>query len=228
MSEPIDWRKFRIKDPFSGISHAVGAVLAIAGLVTLIILAQGRPWHVTSFAIYGATLILLFLASSLYHSLRVGPKASTALYAFDRAAIYALIAGTYTPLCWLALPSGWGWSLFGVVWGLAIAGIVADLLSKRRAPHWLQMVLYFAVGWVALIAIVPLVKSLSMVALFWLAAGSVLYTIGAFICVTERPRLRPGVFDAHDLWHVFVLAASACHFIVMLLIVSGGHVFPIK
>lgn len=214
--EQNDKKRFRLKDPFSGISHAVGAVLAIAGLVTLIILAQGRPWHVTSFAIYGGTMILLFLASALYHSLRVGPRTSTALYALDRAAIYALIAGTYTPLCWLALPSGWGWTLFGIVWGLALMGIIGDFLFQRRTPDWVQMVLYFAVGWVALIAIVPLVKSLSWPALFWLGMGSVLYTVGAFICVTERPRLRPGVFGAHDLWHVFVLAASACHFIVML------------
>ncbi len=211
-------KTFRFKDPFSGISHAIGAVLALVGLITLLILAQGRPWHVTSFAIYGVTLIMLFIASSLYHSLRVSPRTETALYAFDRAAIYCLIAGTYTPLCWLALPSGWGWTLFGIVWGMAIVGIIGDILLKHRTPDWLQMLFYFAVGWVALIAIEPLVKSLSFGALFWLAAGSILYTIGAFFCVTNRPHLKPGVFDAHDLWHVFVLAASACHFIVMLLL----------
>lgn len=194
----------------------VGALLALAGLIFLIIQAQGKPWHLTSFAIYGVTLFVLYLASALYHSLPVGPRIRNALFGFDRAAIYALIAGTYTPLCLVALPAGWGYSLFGIVWGLALFGIAIDIISRQRTPDWLQAVLYLATGWIALIAIGPLVRSLPPAALVWLLAGSLIYTGGAIICVTDRPKLRPGVFSAHDLWHVLVLAGSACHFILML------------
>jgi hemolysin III len=215
-------KRFRIKDPFSGVSHSIGALLAIAGMVVLIVLARGKPWHLTSFAIYGVTLILLYVASALYHTLSVGPRAESALFSLDRAAIYALIAGTYTPICLVVLPAGWGWSLLGIVWGLAIVGIVVDVVSRRRTPDWLQAVLYLATGWLALVAIEPLVRSLPLPALLWLAAGCVIYTVGAVICVTNRPRLRPGLFDAHDLWHVFVLAGSICHFIVMVLLAVAG------
>jgi len=215
-------RRFRIKDPFCGVSHGIGALLAVAGMVVLIVLARGKPWQITSFAIYGATLILLYVASALYHSLPVGPRAESALFSLDRAAIYALIAGTYTPLCLVVLPAGWGWSLFGIVWGLAVVGIVVDIVSRRRTPDWLQALLYLGTGWLALIAIEPLVRSLTLAALAWLVAGCVIYSVGAVICVTNRPRLRPGIFSAHDLWHVLVLAGSICHFVVMLLLAVAG------
>jgi hemolysin III len=208
----------RLKDPFCGVSHAVGALLALCGLIFLLVESKGDPWRVTSFAIYGATLFILYTASSLYHSLRVSSKAEDALLGFDRAAIYALIAGTYTPICLVALPTGWGWSLLGVVWGLAITGILIDVISRRRTPNWLQAVLYLLTGWVALIAIGPLVRALPIAALGWLGAGCLIYTVGAVICVTERPRIRPGVFGAHELWHVLVLAGSVCHFVVMAFI----------
>jgi hemolysin III len=212
----VAWKKFRLRDPFCGISHAVGAGLAVAGLIALIVMSQGKPWHITSFAIYGGTLILLYIASALYHSLQVSPRAQTALYGFDRAAIYAFIAGTYTPICLLVLPPAWGWSLFGVVWGLAVVGVVIDIISRCRTPDWLQAALYLLTGWVFVVAIGPLVRNLTLSAFLWLMAGSLIYTVGAVICVKNRPHIRPGVFHAHDLWHVLVLAASVCHFIVML------------
>ena len=211
-----------LKDPFSGLSHAAGAVLALAGMIFLICESHGDPWRITSFAIYGATLITLFTASALFHSLKVSPRASVALYGFDRAAIYALIAGTYTPVCLVALPAGWGWTLFGVVWGLAATGIAIDFISRHRAPNWVQAVLYLATGWVALVAIGPLLHALPPAALGWLGAGCVIYSAGAVICVTEQPRLRPGFFGAHDLWHVFVLAGSACHFVLMVILARGA------
>lgn len=215
-------RKFRIREPFCGISHAVGAGLSVAGLIALILLSQGKPWHLTSFAIYGGTLILLYIASSLYHSLQVSPRAQKALYGFDRAAIYALIAGTYTPICLLVLPPAWGWSIFGVVWGLAVVGVLVDLISRCKTPDWLQAVLYLVMGWVFVVAIVPLVKAMTLSAFLWLLAGSLIYTFGAVICVANKPHIRPGVFHAHDLWHVLVLAGSVCHFIVMLMLTGHG------
>jgi hemolysin III len=206
----------RLKHPFSGLSHLTGAVLSLAGLIVLLMAAWGKPWHTISFAVYGASLVFLYTASALYHLLRLPPPKEERLYGLDRAAIYTLIAGTYTPICLIALPAAWGWSLLGVVWGLAVVGILVDIISRHRAPDWVQAALYLATGWVALLAIGPLVSSLPPVALLLLLAGCLIYTVGAVICVTDRPRLRPGVFGAHDLWHVLVLAGSVCHFLLMV------------
>ncbi len=206
----------KIKDPVAGLSHVIGACLSLIGLVILLIVAWGKPFHLAAFAVYGTTLFLVYLASSLYHCLRVSPKVEGRLLLFDRAAIYGLIAGTYTPVCLLALGGRWGWTLFGLVWGFAIAGIVLDALSRRKIPDWLTALLYLGTGWIAVIAVGPLVRALPLGGLLLLLAGSLIYTVGAVICVLERPRLRPGVFGAHELWHVLVLIASACHFVLML------------
>ncbi len=205
----------RFKHPFSGLSHLAGALLSLAGLALLLVSAWGKPWHLVSFAVYGATLVLLYTASALYHLLRLPARKEQRLYGLDRAAIYALIAGTYTPICLLALPPVWGWSLLGIVWGLAAVGILVDVISRQRTPDWLQALLYLLTGWSALVAIGPLLLSLAPAALLWLGAGCLIYTVGAAVCVTERPRLFPGRFGAHDLWHVLVLAGSACHFVLM-------------
>lgn len=211
-----------MKDPFSGLSHAVGALISLIGIAYLIYESHGNPLRVTSFVIYGLTLVCLYTASSLYHSLRVGQRATDALYGLDRAAIYALIAGTYTPICLVALPGVWGWSLFGVVWGLAATGILIDIISRRRSPDWVQALMYLLTGWVAIVAVRPLFHALSGQTLGWLAAGCLLYSGGAIICVKDRPRMIPGVFDAHDLWHLLVMAGSACHFVVMVLLARAA------
>ena len=209
-----------MKHPFSGLSHLTGAALSIVGLVLLLIVARGKPWHLVSFAVYGATLIFLYTASSLYHLLRLSPEKEEKLFGLDRAAIYTLIAGTYTPICLLVLPRAWGWSLFGVVWGLAVVGIVVDILMRRRTPDWVQATLYLVMGWVALVAVGPLVRSLPIAGIILLAAGCLIYTVGAVICVTGKPRLWPGKFGAHDLWHVLVIAGSVCHFLLMFCFIA--------
>ena len=201
---------------FSGLSHLIGAALSLFGLVVLLNRAGDRPGHLVAFAVYGATLFLAYLASSLFHCSKAGPRVQRRLFTFDRAAIFGLIAGTYTPICLLALGGVWGWSLLGVVWGLALVGIVGDALSGSKAPDWLSGLVYLVMGWVALIALGPLCRALPPLALGLLFAGCLIYTVGAVICVTEWPRLRPGSFGAHDLWHVLVMAGSACHFALML------------
>ena len=207
-----------MKHPFSGLSHLVGAVLSAIGMVFLLVQAWGKPWHVVSFAIYGVSLVFLYMASTLYHLLKVSPQREDHLYGLDRAAIYTLIAGTYTPICLLVLPPAWGWSLLGVVWGMAVIGIVIDILTRRKTPDWLQAVIYLVTGWAAVVALGPLVRNLPLAGLIWLGAGCLIYSLGAVVCVTNRPRLRPGIFGAHDLWHVMVLAGSACHFVLMCLL----------
>jgi len=211
----------RIKDPFCALSHGVGALLAAAGIAPLIVLSQGDPWRLVSFSVYGATLVLLFAASALYHAIPDRPAVSDTLYALDRAAIHGLIAGTYTPLCLVALPKSWGWTLFGISWGMAVAGVVLDFATKRRMPDKLQALIYLCCGWVFLVALGPVLRSLTTAQCAWLAAGSVLYTAGAVLCVKEPVRGK-GKFTAHDGWHAMVLAAGVCHYVFMALLASPG------
>lgn len=204
-----------IKDPFCGLSHLVGSMLSIAALVILLVMTRGTPWHYVAFAIYGASLIILYTASGLVHSLHCSVKAEDRLERLDYCAIFVLIAGTYTPLCLTVLRGPIGWTLFGIEWGLALFGIVTVLVTTGR-PKKLTTPLYLIMGWLAVIAIGPLMHTLPTAALLWLLAGGAAYSIGAVIFTLDRPHLWPGRFSAHDLWHSLVLTGSACHFVMML------------
>jgi hemolysin III len=204
----------KLREPFSGLSHLSGALLGVAALVILVSLARGKPWHLAGFAIYGATLIVLYTASTLYHLLPVSERGVKRLLMLDRVGIYLLIAGTYTPLCLVPLRGAWGWSLLGIIWGLGLFGSLCEIVW-RRAPQWVTTGLYLVMGWLAVIAFGPLVRTLTGAGLDWLVAGGIVYSVGTVICLTERPRLRPGIFGAHDLWHLCVLGGSACHFVMM-------------
>ncbi len=200
-------------EKFNAITHLVGAVLAIAGTVALIMLAslQGDPWKIASVSIYGATLVLLYSFSTLYHSLR--GRAKNILRELDHDSIYLLIAGSYTPFCLVTLRGPWGWSLFGVVWGLAVLGILQELWLKNSA-RILSIVIYVVMGWVALVALVQLVHVLGPAGFAWLVAGGLFYTIGIVFYVIDK-RLT----HAHGIWHLFVLAGSAAHYVAILLYV---------
>lgn len=211
--------RFPAREPFNGISHFLGALLSLIGLLFLTVVSAGKPWHEAGFLIYGASLVLLYLASTLYHSLHTCEAGVRRLLVFDQVAIYLLIAGTYTPLCLVPLRGPWGWSLLGVVWGLAAVGI-ALRLAWPRAPLWLALVLYLLMGWLSVVAVKPLGAALPGEALAWLFAGGVVYTVGAAVLASQRPRLWPGRFSSHELWHVFVLGGSACHFVLMLRFVA--------
>jgi hemolysin III len=211
--------RFPLREPFSGLSHLGGAVLSVAGLVVLLVMAKGRPWHATAFSVYGTSLILLYLASALYHLLPVGPEKIRKLLVLDQSAIYVLIAGTYTPICLVNLRGPWGWSLFGVIWGIAVTGIVLRC-AWESAPRWLCFVLYLLMGWLCVTAAGPLSEALRGPGVALLFAGGLLYTVGAVVFATKWPRLWPGRFGSHDLWHVFVLGGSACHWALMLLYVA--------
>lgn len=207
------------REPFCGLSHFAGALLSTAGLIVLLALSQDKPWHLTSFAIYGASLILLYTASTLYHSLPGTPRKIERLRTFDQVAIYLLIAGTYTPVCLVALRGPWGYSLLSVMWTIAIAGSVARV-GWRSKPEWLTFSLYLLMGWACAIAIIPLARALGPIGIAWLSLGGILYTVGAVVLATDRPRLWPGRFGSHDLWHCFVLGGSACHFAMMVFAVA--------
>jgi hemolysin III len=189
-------------------------VLACAGTAALLSWASG-PREKAAFTIYGSSLILLYSISFLYHSLPVeGPRLKM-LRTLDHIAIYFLIAGTYTPVALLTLDSRLGQGLLVVVWLIALLGIPFKLLYLD-APVWLSTATYLAMGYLALIAIVPLTEAVSLPGLFWLVAGGLAYTLGAVIYSGRRPDPFPGRFGHHEIWHLLVLAGSACHFAFMV------------
>lgn len=189
----------------------------MVALLVLLDLARGRPWHTVAFSIYGVSLILLYTASALYHWLPVGPPLVYRLMRFDHTAIFLLIAGTFAPVCLIALRGPWGWGLLIVEYTLATIGIAS--LLWPRVPHAARFVLYLIMGWISLFAMGPLRAALSPAAFAWLIAGGLVYSTGATIFALDRPHLWPGKFSAHDLWHLFVLGGSACHFLLMLCLV---------
>ena len=206
----------KIKDPVSGFLHLAGAVLSAVGLYFLILYAvvNGTIWHIVSFSIFGASLILLYTASSIYHLLVVSEKGNTILRKIDHMMIYVLIAGTYTPVCLVPLRGGWGWTLLISIWGIAMAGIILKILWFN-APRWLYTLFYLVMGWLIVIAFVPLFRTMPTAAMLWLIAGGLLYTAGAIIYGTKWPKLKSKVFGFHEVFHIFVLYGSFCHFWMM-------------
>jgi hemolysin III len=196
-----------------GVSHGIGALLAIGGLAALVAaaLVRGDAWHVTSAAIYGATLVLLYTVSTLYHAIPQ-PRAKRILRVLDHSAIYLLIAGTYTPFALVSLRGPWGWSLLALVWTGAIAGIVFKSVALGRA-RILSVVLYLLLGWAAVFAAGPLARALGPGGLALLLAGGLFYTLGVGFFAWRRLRFH------HFVWHLFVLAGSICHYFAVLLFV---------
>jgi hemolysin III len=207
--------RWRAVDPFSCYSHLLGVALAIIGLVVLVATSGDDPWRIVGFSIYGASLILLYLASTVYHWLLLPIAQRKWLNRIDHVAIFLLIAGTYTPVCIVTLRGGWGWTIFAVVWGAAVAGTIIKL-GFRSLPRWISASIYVAMGWIAVVAMAPLMRAFPPSALAWLLAGGLLYTAGAVVYATRRPNPYPRVFGFHEIFHIFVLAGSAAHFVFML------------
>jgi hemolysin III len=187
------------------LTHGLGAALSVAGLVLLVVSAalHGTAWHVVSAAIFGATLVLLYSSSTLYHSFR-GERLKVLLQKFDHAAIFLLIAGTYTPFMLVTLRGPWGWSLFGVIWGLAIVGVVLKFWHAGRF-NFVSTLIYIGMGWLVMVAIRPLMAALPAGGLRLLVAGGLCYTGGAVFYLWRRLPYH------HAIWHLFVLGGSACH-----------------
>lgn len=206
----------KVKDPVSGFSHLLGAVLSAVGLYFLIryAAANGTVWHIVSFSIFGASLILLYTASSVYHLLVVSEKSSIILRKIDHIMIYVLIAGTYTPVSLIPLRGSWGWSLLISIWAIAMVGIVLKILWFN-APRWLYTMFYVIMGWLIVIAFKPIVRSMPPAAVWWLVAGGLLYSVGAIIYGAKWPRLKSKVFGFHEVFHIFVLFGSFSHFWLM-------------
>ncbi len=188
----------------SMITHALGALLSVVALVWMIIVAHPDPWKVTSAAIFGSSLFILYLSSTLYHSFS-RPRVKSVFQILDHSAIYLLIAGTYTPLVLVTLRGPWGWTLFGIVWAMAIGGIIVKSVMHNNREHWLSTALYVAMGWLAIIAIKPIINTLPANGLILLVAGGLSYTGGVIFFVWQRLRFN------HAIWHLFVMGGSCCH-----------------
>ena len=195
---------------FNTLTHGLAVLLAVPAVIVLLVYAslKGDPWRIVSFSVYGTSLVLLYAISTLYHGSPQGSN-KRLLQRLDHIAIYLLIAGSYTPITLVVLNGAWGWSLFGVVWTLAVIGIVLDSLRDKQ-PRKIQMAIYFIMGWLALVALFPLLENMPKGSLTWLLIGGFLYTFGIIFYALEG-RIRYG----HGIWHLFVMAGSASHYIVI-------------
>ncbi len=205
-----------LRDPMSGLTHCIGAALAVLGTVLLIMRSvnPAMPWHIVTFSIFGGGMILLYTASTLYHWLPLSEKGIRVLRRVDHSMIFFYIAATYTPICLIPLRGPWGWSIFGVIWGLAFLGIGMKVFWLH-APRWFSTGIYLAMGWLVMVGIYPLYLALSGAALTWLVAGGVLYSLGAVIYALKWPDPLPKFFGFHEIFHLFVIGGSFCHFVMM-------------
>lgn len=195
---------------FNAWTHLVGALFALLGATWLIVVTSlhADAQAITSVCIYGAAMVLLYAISTIYHSVR--GKAKRILQKCDHLSIYLMIAGSYTPFCLITLRGAWGWSLFGIVWGLAIVGMLQEIKPRSEA-RVLSLVIYAVMGWIVLVAVGPLLQALGTAGFLWLAAGGVLYTVGiVFFVFDERVR------HFHGIWHLFVIAGSAVHYVTIM------------
>lgn len=205
----------KLREPVNSLTHWGAAILALIGLIALLIVGWETPAKIISLLIYGLSLIFLFSASATYHMVKVKQKALEIFRKIDHAAIYFLIAGTYTPFCVNAFSGFWKWGLLGIIWSLAAIGIVAKVFTIR-APRWLNAGIYLVMGWLCIAAVGQMLAVLPVWVLSWLIAGGVIYTLGAIVYMTRIFNFIPGVFGFHEVWHIFVMLAAAAHFVAVL------------
>ena len=205
----------KLREPVNSLTHWGGAILALIGLIALLIVGWGTPAKIISLLIYGLSLIFLFSASATYHMVRVKEKALEVFRKIDHAAIYLLIAGTYTPFCINAFSGFWKWGMLSIIWSLALVGIIVKVFYIR-APRWLNAGIYLVMGWLCLAAIGQMLAVLPVWVISWLIAGGVIYTLGAVVYITKIFNFIPGVFGFHEVWHIFVMLAAAAHFVAVL------------
>ena len=216
--------KFRIKDPGSAITHFIGMVMAAIASAPLLIKAAHQPdsVYIIAMSVYAASLILLYAASTTYHTFDISERVNKLLKKIDHMMISILIAGSYTPVCLIALKGRLGIILLSIVWGIAIAGILIKAFWIF-CPKWVSSVLYIGMGWTCVLAFTQLLSNLAPAAFGWLLAGGIIYTIGGVIYALKLPLFnsRHQNFGSHEIFHLFVMAGSACHFIVMY-----GYLLP--
>lgn len=209
--------KFRIKDPGSAITHFIGMILALLAATPLLIKAATvSGLHLAALSIFIVSMILLYAASTIYHTLDISPHINKILKKIDHMMIFILIAGTYTPVCLIVLGDKTGWGLLALVWGIAATGILIKAFWIY-CPKWFSSILYIAMGWVCVLAITKIVHSLPHAAFGWLLAGGIIYTVGGIIYALKLPifNSRHKNFGSHEIFHLFVMGGSLCHYIMM-------------
>jgi channel protein, hemolysin III family len=205
----------KFREPVSGLTHVFGAIMSIIGLILLMMLSISNSTRFVIFTIFGVSLIMLYSASSIYHLVNFSEKTIFLLRKLDHSMIYVLIAGTYTPVCLIALNGILGWGLFIGIWVLAILGIILKMFWME-APRWLYTMFYVFMGWISIFVIAPLAKIVPVSGIIWLFAGGVLYTLGAVIYAAKWPRINSKIFGFHEIFHIYVLMGSFCHYWFML------------
>lgn len=221
--------KFKLKDPGSAITHFIGMLMAVFAATPLLIKAARKPdvIHLISLGIFILSMILLYAASTIYHSLDISKKMNQRLRKLDHMMISVLIAGSYTPVCLIVLGGTLGWTLFGIVWGIAIGGILIKAFWIT-CPKWFSSALYIAMGWTCVLAFTQLINALPKAAFAWLLAGGIIYTVGGVIYALKLPifNSRHSNFGSHEIFHLFVMGGSICHFIVMYGFVASMPIVP--
>jgi hemolysin III len=210
-----DMRKY-FRDPISGLTHFIAVLLAIVGLIVLLLRSNGEftAWHAVSFSIFGGAMILVYTFSTLYHWLPLSGKSLEVIRRIDHIMIFVFIAASYTPVCIVTMRGGWGWAIFGTVWGAALGGLFLKVFWLN-APRYLYTAVYLITGWIAIVAIWPLSKAIALFGLIWIVIGGVFYSIGAVIYALKKPDPWPKIFGFHEIFHIFIVLGSISHFWVM-------------
>jgi len=209
----------RLREPVNGLTHFFAAIASLVGLVVLLVLAWGDTGRVISLAVYGISLVAMFSSSAAYHMITARPAVVVLLRKLDHTAIYLLIAGSYTPLCWNMFSGFWKWGLLGIIWGLALIGIGVKIFVIN-APRWLTAGVYILMGWLAIIGIGEILSNLPTGAIAWLLAGGLFYTLGAVVYITKTLDFFPGQFGFHEVWHIFVILGASAHYILMAVYIA--------
>ena len=208
-----------IREPFNAISHFFAAIAAFGGTIYLILQNRMDQKVWIAFGLYGLSLVLLFAASAIYHSSNGNDQKLMRLRKFDHAAIYILIAGSYTPICIYFFQGFWQWGLLTIIWAMAVIGVVVKMFIIR-APRWVTAGVYLVMGWFSVVGVKEIITRMPPGAIFWLVAGGLFYTVGAIVYMTKKLNLIPGVFGFHEIWHIFVILGALSHFMIMLLYIN--------
>ena len=207
------------REPVNGFTHLGAAIAAVIGLGLLLYLSRTSLVLMTVLLIYGISLIMMFTASSIYHLVKGGPTVMQRLRKLDHTAIYFLIAGTYTPICFYFFDGFWRWGILATIWALAFAGIIVKMFVIN-APRWVTAGIYLVMGWLAVIGFGQIITNMPASAITWLVLGGVFFSVGAIVYITKRPNFFPTVFGFHEIWHIFVILGCLAHFILIAFFIA--------
>jgi len=209
----------KLREPVNGLTHFFTALVAVFGLVALLVISRNDVGKQVSLAIYGVSVILLFSASATYHMVNAKPKVLEVLRKFDHTAIYLLIAGSYTPICYNMFSGFWKWGMLVIIWSFALIGLIIKLFFIK-APRWTSAGVYLVMGWMVIFAIKEMLIRLPIGALILLSAGGIIYTIGAIVYITKIFDFIPNKFGFHEVWHIFVILGALAHFLAIAMYVA--------